>query len=273
METIESFFTPRDQYFRTSLSIDPLWRGGTFKNGLLLVLLIAALGLALSLEAAEFTCASGDVACLINAINQANANGEANRITLRRGTYTLTVVDNGTFGNTNGLPVITSPLTITGRGAETTIIERDTSAPFFRILSVAAAGTLTLQRLTLRNGFLAGFASSGGGIASGGTLTLIDCILTRNRAGAGGGLINGGTVTITHTTFAGNAANVPGGGGLFNVEGTVTVANSTFVGNGADVGGGLLNGGGPQNIATVTLTNTTIARNSAAGGRGGRGRF
>jgi len=104
-----------------------LWRGGTLTVGLLAVLLICALGLAQPVPAAEFTCASGDVACLINAINQANANGEANRITLRRGTYTLTAIDN----DANGLPVITSLLIIRGQGAETTIIERDTAAPRF----------------------------------------------------------------------------------------------------------------------------------------------
>src|SRR4030095_5701136 len=71
------------------------WRRGILKSELLVALLVGALGLAQPLQAAEFTCASGNVACLIDAINQANANGEANRITLRRGTYTLTAVDNG----------------------------------------------------------------------------------------------------------------------------------------------------------------------------------
>ena len=234
--------------------------------GLLAVLLICALGLAQPVQAAEFTCASGDVACLINAINQANANGEANRITLRRGTYTLTAIDN----DANGLPVITSLLIIRGQGAETTIIERDTAAPRFSILSVAAAGTLTLERLTLRNGsaFLVG-----GAVSNSGTLSLIDCILTGNRAQVGGGLSNGGagTVSITHTTFDGNGA-VFFGGGLVNMDGTVTIANSTFVRNGAEGGGGILNGFLSQrsSMATVTLTNTTVAQNGG-NGQGGAG--
>ena len=41
--------------------------------------------------------------CLIAAINEANANGEANTIRLEAGTYTLTAVDNRTDGP-NGLP-------------------------------------------------------------------------------------------------------------------------------------------------------------------------
>jgi hypothetical protein len=148
METIESLHERLEALEHVGVDNEYLGvRGGTLRVGLLVALLICALGVAPPLEAAEFTCASGNVACLIDAINQANANGEANRITLRQGTYTLTAIN-----DQNGLPVITSPLTIRGPGAETTIIERDTSAPNFRILNVAAAGTLTLQRLTLRNG-------------------------------------------------------------------------------------------------------------------------
>ena len=83
--------------------------------------------------------AAAGASLLPGAINEANANGEKNTIRLEAGTYTLTAVDNGTNGlPVNGLPVITSTLTITGRGAETTIIERAVSAPFFRILTVAA---------------------------------------------------------------------------------------------------------------------------------------
>jgi hypothetical protein len=263
METIESLSERLEVLEHIGVDktyLGELWRGGTLGSGLLLALLIGTLWLAPPLQAAEFTCASGDVACLINAINQANANGEANRITLRRGTYTLTAVDNTTSGEPTGLPVITSPLTIRGQRAETTIIERDTGAPRFRILSVG--GTVTLQRLTMRNGF--GGAVGGGGIGNGGTLSLIDCILTGNRAQVGGGLFNGGTVTITHTTFDGNGA-VLFGGGLFNLEGTVTIANSTFVRNAAETGGGIINGLSSPGMATVILTNTTVAQNHAFG--------
>ena len=94
---------------------------------------VATLGLALALphsvQAKTFSCDAGDVTCLIDAINQANANGDKNTIRLQAGTYTLTVVDN----DMNGLPVITSRLTITGEGAETTSIERGASAPAFRL--------------------------------------------------------------------------------------------------------------------------------------------
>ena len=239
--------------------------------------------------AAVFNVASGDVTGLIAAINAANSNGQENTIDLEPGTYTLTAIDNGTFGNTNGLPAITSAMTITGAGRTGTTIERDANAPAFRILSVVAAGTLTLQGLTLSGGR----SNFGGGISNGGMLTLIDCsltgnsansggggisndggtlaligsILTRNGAMAGGGIDNFGTATITRTTFERNSVNVPGGGGLFNVGGgsIVTITDSTFVRNNSlGLGGGLLN-----NSGTLTLTNTTFALNNALAGGGG----
>src|SRR5262245_59552861 len=77
---------------------------------------IGILGLWKLSQAAEFTCAGGDVACLIDAMNDANANGEENTITLATGAYTLTAVDNDTDGP-NGLPSVTGRMTIRGAGA------------------------------------------------------------------------------------------------------------------------------------------------------------
>jgi hypothetical protein len=143
---------------------------------------------------------------------------------------------------------VTSVLTIKGARAANTIIERDNSIPSFRILNVAPTGTLILQRLTLRNRGSTFAVFPGGGIFNTGTLTLIDCIVTKNRADRGGGLFNNnGTVTITHTTFDGNeaahgAAGLENGFGTFFEGGTVTIANSTFAHNiSSDGFGGLAN--------------------------------
>ena len=122
------------------------WRGAA----------VTVLGLALALphlaQARTFYCDAGDVKCLIDAINQANANGEKNTIRLKAGTYTLTDVDNTTPDGPNGLPSITSPLTIKGEGADTTILERASSAPVFRLVHVAASGHLRLTEVTIRGG-------------------------------------------------------------------------------------------------------------------------
>ena len=128
-------------------------------------------------QVAEFTCAAGDVACLIEALTQANSNGVATTITLEAGTYTFTEVNNTTDGP-NGLPSVTGVVTLQGAGADSTILEREASAPRFRLVQVAATGALTLEGLTLRGG------SSG-----------VDL---------GGGLFNHGTLSLSRTTVADN---------------------------------------------------------------------
>jgi hypothetical protein len=162
-------------------------------------------------QAAEFSCASGDVACLIQAIHEANANGEANTITLEAGTYPLTAVDNNTNGS-NGLPSIASPLTLRGAGAAATVIERTAGSPRFRLVHVAATGALTLEGLTLRAG-LAGSGARfepGGGLLNTCRLILSDTTLANNRAHAGGGLAASGTELVTNTTVPDNEATVGG---------------------------------------------------------------
>jgi hypothetical protein len=250
---------------------------------------VAALGSVLVLphgvQAKTFRCSAGDVPCLIAAIHEANANGEANTIRLAAGTYTLTAPDNPF----NGLPVITSslPLTITGRGADNTTIERDASAPEFRILSVAPTGTLTLKRLTLRGGGGVSFLS-GAGISNSGTLTLVHTRVTRNQAFLGSGISTSGTVTIAHSIFANNGGMISSA--LHISGGTVTLHASTVTDNFAQGPAVIMNSGGTviitesaildnatdfvgaiENNGTMVITNTTIAANHPLEFRNGGG--
>ena len=75
-------------------SSPPWWGGPVLRSLALGAALGLALALPLSVQAETFRCRAGDVPCLINAINAANANGEANTIRLAAGSYTLTVPDN-----------------------------------------------------------------------------------------------------------------------------------------------------------------------------------
>ena len=180
-----------------------------------------ALGLALAtappVQAKTFHCGAGDVPCLIAAINAANTNGKKNTIRLAAGTYPLTAVDNDTDG-ANGLPVITSTLSIRGAGATTTSIRRDASAPAFRLLRVAATGVVTLQGLTLSGG--APFFVDGGGIFNSGTMKITQSTITANGAGGsrGGGIFNSGTLTVTQSTITANDSSLAEAGGIFNQE-------------------------------------------------------
>src|SRR5262249_11607796 len=129
---------------------------------------------------------------LIAAINQANAAGGENTITLTAPaatTYDLAVVNNTTDGPT-GLPVISGGgrkpadnLTIVGNGD---VIERSAVAgtPDFRLFDVAGNASLTLVNVTLRNGLAFGsaVAAEGGAIYNFGTLVLNGVAVQNNSA-------------------------------------------------------------------------------------------
>jgi hypothetical protein len=228
----------------------------------------AALGLALAsaplVQAITVRCGAGDVACVINAIQTANANGEAKTITLAAGTSTLTAVDHATDGP-NGLPSLTGTITIIGDSAATTIVGRPDLPPFggpsLRIFHVAPTGTLALEKLTVTGGSLQESSRDGAGIFNAsGTLTLIQSVVTQNYGAlnnVGVGIANDhGTVTITDSAMVGNLAE-GACGGLLSTNGTVNITRRTISQNGADFMGGLCT------TATMLIVNSTVAHNFA----------
>ena len=62
--------------------------------------------------------------------------------------HTLTAVNN-TYSGPTGMPVITTEITIEGNNST---IERDSSAPDFRIFAVRDTGDLTLQETMVSGG-------------------------------------------------------------------------------------------------------------------------
>jgi hypothetical protein len=205
---------------------------------------------------AELSCPAGNVACLIAAIQTANGNGEANTLTLAAGTYTLTTVNNETDG-ANGLPSITSPLTIRGAGTTATSIERASYAPPFRIVHVAATGTLTLNGVTIRGG---NALERGGGIfTNGGTLVILHSTISGNTAGRfdGAVAIFGGKLTLRSSAITDNRAEEVAGG-IGSDFGTLTITNSTISGNMAEQTGGIYSA-----LSTLTITSSTFSNNTA----------
>ncbi|MGW5202958.1 hypothetical protein [Streptomyces spiralis] len=174
---------------------------------------------------------------LVQAINTANSRPGPDTLRLtRKCTYKLTASDPGNAAN--GLPAITSEITIDGNGAT---ITRDKSAPHFRILFVESTGTLTLNKTTISRGRATdcpGFPGRGfvcgGGINNQGTLTVNHSRVIDNTAASGvfaegGGIDSDGTATLNNTEVSGNNAEYTGtdtsdaaGGGIAN-DGPLTV--------------------------------------------------
>ena len=115
--------------------------------------IVFVLGAREPVHAADFSCASGDVACLIAAINNANGMPGEHVITLDPGIYALQIVDNTTDGP-NGLPSIKRSIQIQASADDPpTIIERDPgTSQGFRIFHVSAGGELTLEGITVQRG-------------------------------------------------------------------------------------------------------------------------
>jgi hypothetical protein len=227
---------------------------------------VVAVGMLLGIAAVPMSAHAQDtiVACntpaLIKAINDANATPAPDTLSLAPGClYSLMTADN----DLNGLPVITTPITIAGNNST---IARTITAPQFRIFDVGAPnGNLTLNNLTVTKGDAA--ISNGGGILvdNGRGLTLNSSRVTDNKAGPGGGIFSSGTVTLNSSTLSGNFADASGGGIIATDGTTTTVNNSRITHNEAtDSGGGVVANG------SVTFgSNSLVANNTAASAGGG----
>ena len=232
---------------------------------------------------------AGSVSDLIADINAANRAGGTNTITLTAPTtspYILTAVDNKTDGPT-GLPVISGGnkadnLTIVGNGDT---IERSTASgtPDLRLLDVASGASLTLNNLTLQNGYELGSGSSaeGGAIFNQGTLVLSAVTVQNNGAvgsagkdgtnkdnagagadAAGGGIWSSGSLTCENGTViqGSNFAAGGNGGNAAQVQGAHGGNGGNAFGGGVDIAGG-----------TANVSGTTLSGNVALGGKGGAG--
>ena len=213
---------------------------------------------------------ASDTTALISAINAANANGTPDTICLGGGTYTLTAINNSNSDGTNGLPAITSEITITGSGAT---ITRSGSATF-RFFYVTESGTLTLDNLTLSNGQISGtnpettYVHRGGAVDNRGTLTLQRVTLANNTSvdGGAGAIYTEGSanlLTILNSTFLNNTAQSGGGGAVGGAAYPLTIQDSDFEGNTADGSGGAISTSGLTSISGSTFRNNSAIRGGA----------
>ena len=222
-----------------------------------------------------------NVADLIASINHANANTAPSTLELAPNCiYTLTSIDNtyiSTFGGStvnnggNGLPQINTPVTINGNNS--TIIRAD-GAPIFRFFYITYTGSLTVNNLTLENGFADGGDSwsrgSGGAIYDRGNyLEINNSIFLSNEASHTGGalhLVGGRNTYINGSTIHSNTALFGGGirvnyGNLLSIDSSEIYANWV-----SDRGGGInIYGSGAELIINDSLLAFNHADESGGG--------
>jgi hypothetical protein len=227
-----------------------------------------ALWLVLQLPAAAADITVGGNCTLVDAITAANtdtaiqdgcpAGSGADRIFLT-GDVTLSTINNGS----NGLPVVTTPITIEGGGFE---ISRPEGAapPAFRFFDVESGGALTLKSTTLNNGGGPNFNYDFGGaiyVGTGSSVELVDSTVILSDAYYGGAIATAdGTVTLTRSTLAFNGA-FAGGGAIDSELGNISLVNSTVSGNtDAYPYSGAIDAFG----GSLTITNSTLSGNTGA---------
>ncbi|MGI5402137.1 hypothetical protein ACQEVG_22365 [Streptomyces sp. CA-135486] len=206
----------------------------------------------------------GDVAGLIDAVNQANIDGGTIKLAERCAyRFEDDFEDSG-----NALPAITGDVTILGKDS-TLIRSSQHGASLFRLLAVNEGGSLTLKGVTVAGGLVDG---DGAGIANAGTLKLLRSTVAGNQAtGNGGGISNeGGDVTLDESRVINNAVfdadtDAGDGGGLSNnADGTLTIKSSTIAGNSSEE-----DGGGIENWGTLAIDGSRIVNNVARDDDGG----
>ena len=165
-------------------------------------------------------CATAGGACTLRAaVQEANATAGLDTVALPAGVYFLTIAGTDNTADAGDLD-ITDPLTITGAGARSTIIDGNA---IDRVFHSPTTDDLTMSGVTVRNGSIDG---AGGGFEKGnGKLTLTDVTVTGNAAtGNGGGISTaGGQITLTSVTLANNTA-ANGGASCLNASSPCTSA-------------------------------------------------
>ena len=223
---------------------------------------------------------SGDCS-LRGAINRANQTAGSVTIYLQNGGYNLFGDVNATEdNNVNGDLDIRKDgggVTIIGDSISTTTINGNHVDRIFDVQDVGAPTRLTLQNLSLVNGF-AGPMQDGGSIRSYGSVTL-DTVFISNSLGREGGAIyiysTYDQKLVINRSVISRATATLDGGAIYAEGETTTISNSTFDHNVANGSLGYFfnndkagRGGAIYNNSSLTVSNSTFAYNNAhqAGG-------
>ena len=187
---------------------------------------------------------------------------------------------NGTINLVDGELTIDKNLTISGLGAENTIIDAGGNSRIFNIddgnedtqLDVALnslAITGSESEFDITNNDDVSF-NYGGGIFNSENLEVNNANIYDNQtAFRGGGIYSEGTLTVNNSEIYSNSVGdgedrTTAGGGIYS-EGILTVNNSAIYSNSGFGSFGIATGGGITNAGTATIDQSTISDNGVGG--------
>jgi hypothetical protein len=257
------------------------YRNLNLKRCLLMSSPFLAAALASQELSAQLTINVTNATQLRAAITTVNASSTNDTINVAAGTYALTgaALDNANVSGDLDITKATGNLSIIGAGAGTTTIDGATLDRVFHI-NAGAAGTVTIQNLTIQNGRASdngtGATEAHGGaiLLQQGNLTLSNVAISNNSAQGANGAAGAAGITAT-TPIApngqpGTAGAGAAGGGLYVSGGTVQITGCTLAGNSATGGSGGAGGAGADGGATFTpSTAYFIAGGGGSGASGG----
>ncbi len=226
----------------------------------------------LSVSATEFNIPANDINALIDAIYQSNNNGVGLDIInlTESSSYELETKNDSIYGP-NGLPIINSEIVINGKSS--TILRNSTDK--FRILTVEYPGNLTINHLTIRDGYISDSTGNygGGGILNlGGFVSLNYSNIINNQAesNGGGGIWQGGnnsSTNITNSEISNNKVGTSGSGGGLQKRGPglTEIKNSKINNNYSEHAGGAMYSGKFEGIdgGPINIENSEISNNFA----------
>ncbi len=197
------------------------------------------------------------------ALEDAAANGESDRIVLAKGTYnvtsdglgTLTFDDNEAFNLT-----IEAQKGLTSKDV---ILDGNNSTQVFNFDNKKSS-TLILKNISVVDGN----TTKHGAVYTNHNIEIKDCNISNNKASLAGGFFSAGTTKVANSTISNNSDGGGGfrdgqGGGGFYSNGVTTVTESTISNNSSSryysYGGGFYSNG------ATTVTKSTISNNSSSG--------
>ena len=162
--------------------------------------------------------------------------------------------------------VLTKSVTIDASNLNGGVTITDTGDVNYRLFTVSAGKTLSMIGLVLDQGGGSSYGGFGAAFRNAGTLNLMRCTLSGNRANDRGALSNEGTLRMDFCSLVGNSSWQYGGGAFVNGVGATALLNScTLSGNASTLGGGaIFNNFG----SSLTLTHCTLSGNSGNSGGG-----
>jgi hypothetical protein len=221
------------------------------------------------------TADTPDVGTIGTAVGWANKSTNANPANIGGAAANTIVFDQaGVFGTPQTVLVPGGPLALSNKFTPEAVVGPVSGGLTISggnasgVFTVGAGVTATFTGLTISGGL----ASRGGGIDNFGKVSLVNDTLSGNMAETGGAIANeaSGTLSIVDSTLSSNTATTAGGaianaGGVAAPPIGATLTNSTIANNSAPVGGGI------ENTGTLTLINVTVAYNNATQAGGGAG--